>query len=58
MHTDPALYIIFAAIVSGILGFFACALLVSRRLRDHFDENYWNGYAACNREHEKLKPKL
>ena len=57
MHTDPIAYVIFAALVSGCLGFFACALLVSRRLREHRDENYWDGWAACNREHEKMNPK-
>lgn len=58
MHIDPIAYILGAAILSGCLGFFGCALMVSRQLRDHRDANYWDGYAACNREHEKHHPKL
>jgi hypothetical protein len=50
MTTDPAPYILAAAIIGSMIGFFGCALLVSRRIREAERESYWEGYYAANRE--------
>lgn len=57
MTTDPTAYIIAAALVSAAIGFFGCALFVSKRIREEREESYWEGYSACNREHSK-EPKI
>lgn len=54
MHTDPAPYIIAAAILGGCIGFFGCALYASRRITDAARDAYWEGYGAANRDHEDL----
>jgi len=53
MNPDPATYILAAALLGAAIGFFCCALVASGRIREERDEAYWDGYAACNREHEK-----
>lgn len=55
MHTDPMPYIVFTALVSASIGFFACALFASRRIRE--DRRSWwrDGYAACNRDHDRRR---
>jgi hypothetical protein len=50
MTTDPAPWIIFAALLGAMIGFFGCAIIVSRRIREAERESYWEGYYAANRE--------
>lgn len=51
---DPMPYIVFAALVGGAIGFFGCALMTSGSIRRAERRAYWDGFAACNREHAKL----
>lgn len=53
--TDPAAWILFAAILGGCLGFFACALFVSHGLRRASRSSWREGYAACNRDHARRR---
>jgi hypothetical protein len=55
MHSDPTIYILAASMVSGSLGFMTCALFASKRIRE--DRRSWwrDGYAACNRDHDKRR---
>lgn len=48
--SDPAAWIMGASILGGCIGFFTCAIFVSRRILEAKEESYWEGYGACNRE--------
>lgn len=50
MQHDPAPYIIFAALLGAMIGFFGCALFASRRIKEDTRDAYWEGYYAANRE--------
>lgn len=52
---DPATYIIAASIVSACLGFMACALFASRRIREERRSWWREGYGACNRDHQRRR---
>ena len=64
MQHDPAPYIIFAALLGAMIGFFGCALFASRRIKEDTRDAYWDGYYAANREnaahndHHHLVPDL
>lgn len=53
MNSDPTAYILAAAVLSGAIGFMGCALMAARMIRQEREESYWDGYGACNREHEE-----
>ncbi len=55
MHPDPALYIISAAVLGAAIGFFGCALAVSRAIRHARDEAFDAGYSTCNRDHDNAR---
>ena len=52
MTSDPGVWILFAGMVGGCVGFFACALFASRRIREERRQNWREGYSACNRDHQ------
>ncbi len=52
MQHDPAPYIIAAAVLGSMIGFFGCALFASRRIKEDTRDAYWEGYYAANRENE------
>lgn len=62
MQHDPAPYIIAAAVLGSMIGFFGCALFASRRIKEDTRDAYWEGYYAANREiaahndHQHLVP--
>jgi hypothetical protein len=58
MNADPAAWVLGASILSACFGFFGCALFSSKTIRESRDDAYWDGYAACNRDHEKDQPKI
>lgn len=49
MPIDIITAILFTATICFILGFFACSLFVSRRIREERMTCYWEGYGAANR---------
>lgn len=51
MHTDPITYVLAAAMLGGSIGFFACALFSSKRIREARRSWWRDGYSACNRDH-------
>lgn len=53
MQTDIITAILFTAVLCFILGFFACAICASRRIREERTVCYWEGYGACNRERQQ-----
>lgn len=57
MTQDPTAYILFAALLGGAIGFFGSALLTSGSIRKAQRDAYWDGFAACNREHAKHDPR-
>lgn len=50
MTTDPAAYIIGAAIVGACIGFFGCALYASNKIRRANLEGYKEGLRAGKRQ--------
>lgn len=58
MNTDPTAYIIAAAIVGSVIGFFGCALFASRAIRKTEEESYRDGFEACNRGHHNPSREL
>jgi hypothetical protein len=50
MTPDPMLYIIAAAVLGAAIGFFACALVASRRIRDAEREGWKAGVRCRHRE--------
>jgi len=57
MTPDPFAYIIFATLLGGCIGFFGCALIVSRQIRRIETKSFEDGYACCNRDHSN-RPKI
>ena len=55
MHNDPMLYIIAAAMLGGVLGFFGCALVASKSIRESRDDAFQDGYETCNRDHHNKR---
>lgn len=53
--SDPGAWIFFAAIVGAAIGFFACALFASYNLRKASRSGWREGYAACNRDHDRRR---
>jgi hypothetical protein len=39
--------------LGACIGFYGCALFASRRIRAERREMWWEGYAACNRDHDR-----
>ena len=59
MQTDPITYILFTAILCFILGFFACAILASRRIRRSEIDGWKAGVKFYqSRETESRTPRL
>lgn len=56
MNPEPIALVIFTALVAGSIGFFASALMTSGAIRKAKRDAYWDGFAACNREHDKHRP--
>jgi hypothetical protein len=55
MTSDPIAYIVFASLLGGAIGFFACALFASRKIKQ-IDRTRWReGYAAANRDHARRR---
>lgn len=54
--SDPGAWILFAALVGACIGFFGCALFASRNLRKAARGGWREGYAACNRDHQRRRP--
>jgi hypothetical protein len=50
MHTDPIAYIIGAALLGGMIGFFGCCLYASDKIRRANLEGYKEGLDAANRK--------
>jgi hypothetical protein len=55
MSADPAAWIVFASVLSASIGFYGCALFASKRIREERRANWREGYAACNRDHERKR---
>jgi hypothetical protein len=56
MSTDPALYIAAAAILGSTLGFWAAALLASRRQRSQYNRGWTAGKDFATRQfHDTLQ---
>ena len=53
--TDPGAWIAFSVVLGAAVGFMACALFASRRIREDRRANWWEGYAACNRDHARRR---
>jgi hypothetical protein len=45
MHSDPAAYIIFAALLGACIGFFGCSLFASRAINRRQIDSYRRGKA-------------
>lgn len=52
---DPIAWILGASMLGACLGFWACALFASRRIREERRENWREGYEACNRDHARRR---
>ena len=52
---DPATCIIAASILCFCIGFMACGLFASKRIRDERRSWWREGYGACNRDHERRR---
>lgn len=55
MITDPAAWIVFVSLLGASIGFYGCALVASRRIREERRAMWREGYAACNRDHERKR---
>lgn len=53
--SDPAVWIVGAALVSAAIGFFAAALMASHTIKRSRRYDFWQGYAACNRDHARSR---
>ena len=59
MKTDPMPYILFTAVICFIIGFFACALAASRRIRRAETEGWKAGIRFYQeRETDARQPRL
>jgi gas vesicle protein len=53
MQNDPMTYVLAALMLGGAIGFFACALFASKRIREERRSWWREGYGACNRDHHR-----
>jgi hypothetical protein len=49
---DLIWWVVFAALVGGAIGFFTCAIFASKTISRVQKSHYWEGYGACNRDHQ------
>ena len=54
MKDDPAIYIYAAALLGAAIGFFTCALIASRRIRQAERDGWRAGVRCYHREHNPL----
>lgn len=51
MQNDPTAYILGASLLSACIGFFGCAIMCSRRIREAWNDG-WKSGVRCARDHE------